>query len=249
MSQDHARGLPELVPAGDQAWLVRFGEAFDLELNAQASAFARDIEGEAIPGVIEVVPTIASVLVRFDPSVVAGQDMHDLIDRRLEAIDNDERSEKSPSCWRLPVVYGGEFGPDLQQAAETLEKTPEALIREHVSQRLRVLMVGFAPGFIYSGLLPEAWDLPRKQEIAPAVPPGSILLAVRQTAITSTLIPTGWYVIGCMPFSNFDPQRDPPVLIKSGDILSFEAIDMSEFQSLNDRISAGETILEPEPRP
>jgi len=40
--------------------------------------------------------------------------------------------------------------------------------------------------------------------------------------IVATAIPTGWHAIGTTSLANFDPARDPPVLLQAGDSVRFE---------------------------
>lgn len=233
----------EILAAGDHAWLVRFGERFDLALNRSATAYARKLRQEPIDGVTEIMPTIASVLVRFDPRAADADEVRDRLQTCLDGLDAASQASSS-RIWRIPVLYGGEAGPDLPAVAQAMGRTESELIEAHAAARQQVLMLGFAPGFVYAGLLDETWDLPRKNKVAPEVQPGSVILAVRQTAITATRVPTGWHVIGRTPCLNFEPDREPPVLIESGDTLQFEAIDAGGFEALRARAANGETILE-----
>ncbi|MDF2984487.1 MAG: allophanate hydrolase subunit 1, partial [Devosia sp.] len=87
---------------------------------------------------------------------------------------------------------------------------------------LRVLATGFAPGFVYCGMHPEALAVPRRAAVRRQVPAGTVLFAAGQTAITSTPIPTGWHVIGHTGFRNFDPAAEPPSAVRAGDSIEFE---------------------------
>ena len=123
----------------------------------------------------------------------------------------------------IPATFGGEAGPDLEDAAMTLGLAPEAFVAAHNAAPLRVLTTGFAPGFVYCGLHREELDLPRRTAVRPAVPAGTILFAARQTAITATPLPTGWHVIGRTDFRNFNPAAMPPTTLREGDEIVFEA--------------------------
>ena len=125
-----------------------------------------------------------------------------------------EAAEQIRATHRIPVTFGGEGGPDLDSVAATLGLTAAAFVAAHNAAPLRVLTTGFAPGFVYCGFHAEAMRLPRRTDVRPPVPPGSVLFAAGQTAITSTPIPTGWHVIGRTTFRNFDPAQTPPVVLR-----------------------------------
>lgn len=235
---------PEILAAGDQAWLVRYGEAFDPNLTRAAQALARRLAAEPIEGVVEVMPTIASVLVRFDPLMADPSAIRGALDAATAEVSMSRTTWGR--SWRLPVLYGDEAGSDLDAAAAQLGMSAAQLIEAHAASELQVLMLGFAPGFLYAGLLDETWDLPRRAQIHDEVLPGSVLLAVRQTAVTATRVPTGWHVIGRTPFLNFAPARNPPVLIESGDTIGFEPVDVERFETLETRAKAGQSVVEPE---
>jgi KipI family sensor histidine kinase inhibitor len=99
--------------------------------------------------------------------------------------------------------------------------TAEAFIAAHNQASLRVLATGFAPGFVYCGMHPNELTLPRRPTVRLSVPPGSVLFAAGQTAITATEMPTGWHVIGHTDFANFDPTASPPTRLEPGDQVRF----------------------------
>jgi KipI family sensor histidine kinase inhibitor len=237
---------PLLRQAGDSAVLIEFGATLDLVINAAAQAFDARLRDSQIDGIAEITPTLRSVLVRYNPLVIDSAKLH----RELTALLDDSDWLHAPAVtdrrhWVIPVAYGEHYGPDLEDVARLLGVDVDEVARQHCAQKLRVLTLGFSPGFTYLGLMPEAWDLPRLNYVKPAVPAGAISVAVRQTVMTSTPIPTGWRTIGQTPFSNFNLNIDPPFLIGSGDELSFRSIDHREFLSLKEQVEAGESILQP----
>jgi KipI family sensor histidine kinase inhibitor len=234
--------------AGDGAWLVDFGERTDDAVNNAAIAFDRWVRDRAIAGVIETAPTIRSVLVRFDPLAVDGEALADRL--RAGLAERDWLGAAPPAGrrrWRIPVAYGGDHGPHLAEIAAERGVDERALVAEHAAAVHRVRMVGFAPGFVYTGMLPDAWDLPRRTEVVAKVPPGTIAVAVRQTVLTSTTIPTGWRLIGRTPWRAFALDRDPPFALAAGDELVFAPIAAEDYDRLAAAVDAGEEIVTAEP--
>lgn len=131
--------------------------------------------------------------------------------------------------WELPVCYDPEFGLDLERAAQTLNMEPETLIRKHGEPTYRVFGIGFLPGFLYLGGVPEELRLPRLPAPRPRVPQGSVGLADRQTGIYPQESPGGWNILGKCPLPLFDPKREPPSFIGLGDSIRFRAVSRAEF--------------------
>ena len=206
---------PTLLPLGDSAFLVRFGTTLTDAANRSAIALAAVLDDVPIPGVVEVMPNLVSVLLRYDPAVTAPASIQGELRLRLLGLSDAGRA---PRRWTVPVVFDG---PDLAEAAAALGMSTEAFIAAHNATQLRVLATGFAPGFVYCGLH-EALTLPRRTTVRPSVPAGSVLFAAGQTAIAATEMPTGWHVIGGTAFSNFDAGAHPPTLLSAGDFITFE---------------------------
>ncbi len=207
---------PIILPLGDQALLVRFDDKLSDDGNRAAVGFATRVEEEAIPGVLEVAPNLVSVLVRYDPLRIGFDRLAGEIRLLVSAPRPPERSARQ---FRIDVVFDGE---DLGGVAAALQLTEGEFVARHNAEPLRVLATGFAPGFVYCGFHPESLSVPRRPEVRPMVPAGTVLFAAGQTAITSTPIPTGWHVIGHTPFRNFDALAKPPSVLAAGDEVVFE---------------------------
>lgn len=208
---------PMIVPMWDAGILVRFGARLDDAANRAAISFAQNVSAAPPAGVLEVVPSLVSVYLRYDPCETEFYNLCGGL-RLLLNLGVEARRTVSRS---VPIAFEGEDGPDLDEVAETLGLGVDAFIARHNAAPLRVLTTGFAPGFVYCGFHPEDLILPRRQTVRPMVPAGSVLFAAGQTAIAATAIPTGWHVIGKTDFLNFDPTQDPPTVLRAGDHLSF----------------------------
>lgn len=239
--------FPRLVEASDRGIMVLFGDSLEPAVNQAAQAFDAAIRQLEWPEVSEIIPAIRGVLVCYDPLQVTADTMGSRIQEVMQSADWLQAGPiAGRKRWRLPVHYGEESGPDLERVADLLEISCEEVVRQHSSASLRVLMLGFAPGCAYLGSLPVNWDLPRLDYVKPDVPAGSLSVAVRQTVLFATPIPTGWQTIGRTPFRSFTPQREPWFHLSPGDEVCFRAIDQQEFQQLAELQDRGEIIVDPE---
>ena len=222
-------GPPSLHVAGDMGLLVSFGDIYAPKINNAVLAFDRAFGETPRQGVIETVPTFRSLLIRFDPAELSFEALTDQCQTLLDRQDWYKAPAPKGKSWVLPTVYGGARGDDIGEVADLLGLREDQVIDAHASAVLRVAMLGFSPGLAYLGQLPEIWDIPRKTEITPAAPAGAILVAVRQTVLPCTEIPTGWRQIGQTPFRSFDLAGHPPFLLSPGDKLRFEPVPDSRF--------------------
>jgi KipI family sensor histidine kinase inhibitor len=211
---------PRLMPLGDSALLVRFSERIDDAATSAVVSLAHAARDARIRGVVEIVPNLVSVLLRYDPGSVRFEDLAGEV--RLLVL-HTEAPVGAGAAHIITIRFGGSDGPDLEDAAKLLGMSSDTFIARHNARPLRVLATGFAPGFVYCGLHGEDMRLPRRSAIRDRVPPGSVLFAAGQTALTSTTIPTGWHIIGRTDFSNFNTAENPPTRLRAGDHVTFEA--------------------------
>jgi len=144
---------------GDRGLLLEFGDEISAEVNDKVRKMALALQAETIEGIIEVVPTYRSLLVLYNPLIVPLEDLK----RRLKQFEEGlkEIFFPDPKLTKIPVLYGGAFGPDLEKVAEYLHVTDEEIIRLHCSKPYFIYMIGFMPGFPYMGELPDALITPR----------------------------------------------------------------------------------------
>jgi KipI family sensor histidine kinase inhibitor len=212
---------------GDRGLLLEFGDEIEPEVNDRVRRMVLAIRAEAIEGVIETVPTYRSLLIIYDPLLLPV----DLLKKRLEKIEEglQETPLPKPKLTKIPAVYGGAYGPDLEFVAQYHGLSPEEVIRLHCSKPYFIYMIGFMPGYPYMGELPEALITPRLKTPRLSVPKGSVAIAQKQTGIYSMESPGGWQIIGRTPVELFHPDRDPPSLLQMGDLVQFYPISEKEF--------------------
>jgi KipI family sensor histidine kinase inhibitor len=216
-----------IVPAGDSALIVEFEERIDPAVNARTIACADAIQTAGIAGVRDVVPTYRSIAVYFDPLRTDSDALIELITHEAEHVAVPAAITAAPV--RIPVSYGGDFGPDLAAVATFAGTTPDEVVRLHSSVVYRVFMLGFVPGFAYLGLVDERIAMPRHATPRVRVPTGSVGIAGVQTGIYPAETPGGWQLIGRTPLKPFDASRPEPFLMKAGDAVQFFPIDRGEY--------------------
>ena len=210
--------------AGDSALVYELEARIDPAVNARAIAVADAVRRLALPGVRDVVSTYRSVAVFFDP-----------LQTRLEAITGAIDQAASQRGFELPtrtvdvpVVYGGEHGPDLPDVAVQRGLSEAEIVRLHAERLYRVFMLGFVPGFAYMGIIDQRIEMPRRATPRMRVPAGSVAIAGRQTGIYPQESPGGWQLIGRTRIRPFDADRTPAFLITAGDHVRFVRVQTIE---------------------
>lgn len=210
-------------PFGERALLV------ELDGPGPAQTLAGRLRSEPIAGVGELVPGLRSLLVELGPVVDVAEVAHALEDL-LESVAGVELP--AGRVRTIPVIYGGEHGPDLGQVADGAGLTIDEVAARHTAAEHRVLFLGFAPGFAYLGGLPEELDVRRLSTPRTRTPAGSVAVADGMSGIYPAPLPGGWRVIGRTPITLFDSRREPPAYLAPGDSVRFEAIAVERWEEL-----------------
>jgi 5-oxoprolinase (ATP-hydrolysing) subunit B len=208
-------------PFGEAALLV------DAAHPEQAQALAAGLLVDPVPGVTAGIPGLESILVELDPLTADVESVRAALERRLAVQSVPVASMRVRT---VPVVYGGEMGPDLADVASLAGLSQADVVARHAAAELRVLFDGFAPGFAYLGELPSDLRVPRLDTPRARTPAGSVGVAGPMSGIYPANLPGGWRVIGRTPITLFDPQRDPPAYLLPGDRVRFEAIDAAAWE-------------------
>lgn len=209
----------------DDALLLRLGDAIDGPTNACVHAVAARLGARPPSWLRDLVPAYASVGVFFDDSQVQADAVESWLRAALAPLPGGPGSATAARTVEVPVVYGGEAGPDLESAAAELGLDPAKLAARHAAGEYTVAMIGFAPGFPYLLGLDPALALPRLATPRTTVPAGSVGIGGAQTGIYPRESPGGWRLIGRTPLTLFDPMCEPPALLAPGDRVRFVAVD------------------------
>ena len=216
--------------AADQALLIEFGTEISPRVNLRVRDFCRWASSRKIPGIGEMIPSYCTVLVYYDPFLLSFAETEAWI--REFAGSPRVLDEGPPPVKEVPVLYGGEYGPDLSFVARHNGIAEEEVIRLHSSQDFLVYVVGFSPGFAAMGIVPPRIQAPRLASPRTKVPAGSVGIGGMQTGIYAVESPGGWQLIGRTPLKLFDLAKNPPSFFRAGDYARFCPIDEKEFLRL-----------------
>lgn len=211
---------------GDCALLVEFENQITPEVNLQVRTLAQTIESAQEKGVGEVLPAYRTLMVYYDPQEIS---FPALVERVPLWIKESETLELPPKrTFRLPTVYGGEYGPDLQRVSRYAALSPEKVIEVFSAVQFLVYFIGFVCGLAYLGGLPKNLQVPRLETPRTRVPGGSVGLAGGQANALTTDQPSGFNYIGRTFINLYSPHQSPPAPFWSGDILQFVSVPEKE---------------------
>jgi inhibitor of KinA len=236
---------PRIQPIGEAAFMVSFGDKIDPGILRCASALVAALKAHPFPGLKEVEASYTGVTVFYDP-LVLSRGSHLAEDTRLSKGYREARArveallggldvteESARDKVRIPVCYGGEYGPDLEYVAEYHHMTPQEVIDIHTGGDYLVYMIGFAPGFPYVGGLSPKIATPRRDTPRLAIPVGSVGIAGSQTGAYPLETPGGWQLIGRTPLDLFRPyDLSHPSMLEAGDRIEFYSITPEEYEKL-----------------
>ena len=211
--------LPRLHALGDAALVCELPPPATLAVQRKIWALAS--EARQWQGVIDVMPGMNNLTLLFEPERV---EFEALEARVAAAWPKLAATAIAGRRIEIPVVYGGEEGPDLADVAAHTGLSPAEVVRRHSAGEYVVYFLGFLPGFAFMGGLAPALATPRRVEPRVAVPAGSVGIGGEQTGIYPLVSPGGWQLIGRTSVRLFDPQATEPTLLRPGDQVRFVAV-------------------------
>ena len=221
---------------GDSALIVQLGEGIDTIIHEKVKNLSLLLTNNPFKGFIELVPAYNNITVYYNPYIVrmsqkgsltAFDQVSSYINHLLQKIKINKN--ENPRVVTIPVCYGGEYGPDLENVAQYHNMSPEEVIRIHSGSECLVYMLGFAPGFPFMGGMDPRIATPRKDTPSLSIKPGSVGIAGKQTGIYPLETPGGWQIIGSTPLNLFLPHISPPTLLQAGDKIRFIPISPSDY--------------------
>ena len=223
---------PRIEVAGENAFIVYCGDTISENVSERVRLLDRAVRERLGDGLVDTIPSYASVLVIYRPDKIGNTTCRELIRECTETAGNLSGLESQGRLITLPVWYGVDAGEDLARLAEAKGLTPEKVVQIHRAREYRVYAIGFAPGFAYLGEVDARIASPRLATPRQSVPRGAVGIADRQTAVYPAPSPGGWNLIGRCPVQMFDLNLPEPMPVKVGNRVRFEAIDRTTYLQL-----------------
>lgn len=226
-----------ILTAGDSALLIEFGKEINPETNRKITAIVQLMREQHIEGIVDVIPAFCSLLINYDPRVLSYEELKERMENLLKMETKTETTRKR--IFEIPVCYGGEYGPDIDNIAEHAGLSVNEVIKIHSSKDYLIYMLGFLPGFTYLGGLDERIHTPRLASPRLTIRAGSVGIGGSQTGIYPLDSPGGWQLMGLTPVRTYDPERQTPILVEAGDYIRFIPIDEEEFLRIQKLVEKG----------
>jgi inhibitor of KinA len=220
--------MMKIIPLGDNALTIDFGNIISAELNDKALQLQAYINKNTFAGMIETVAAYSSLTIFYDVATVKthcelSTTSFEFVKTFVEsAINNVEVSIDKPTrLIKIPLIVNLHDSPDLEFVAQHANLTNTQVIKLFTQQTYRVFMLGFLPAFAYMGEVDAKIAVPRKESPRLKVPKGSVGIAGQQTGIYPFDSPGGWQIIGKTNVEMFTPNAKTPSYLKPGDIVQF----------------------------
>lgn len=214
---------PEFFSVNETSILMRVGDRIDRSLTQRIAAVVKAVDGLALAGIREIIPSYTTIMVIYDHKVINGESVQQALETTWDTIQTGEITHISTTVV-IPVIYGDEFGEDLADVVSHHRLPLEEVIERHIAGRYTVGALGFSPGFAYLIGLDPALATPRRIRPRTHVPSGSVAIGGAQTGIYPLESPGGWNLIGRTPRTMFDPSQDDPFPLHLGGELRFERV-------------------------
>jgi KipI family sensor histidine kinase inhibitor len=239
-------------------------DEMSLDAFFKSLSMSNAVRNANIEGVTEICPANASFQVKFNPDVIAPDQMMERI-KQLEHKAEDAEKRMKTRIIEVPVFYQDPWthetlmrfrerhqdpdGTDLDYAARINGfDSVEAFIEAHHSQPWFVSMVGFVAGlpFLYQLVEREKQlQVPKYLRPRTDTPKQTVGYGGCFSCVYSVRGAGGYQMFGITPMTIFDPQqeisylRDFMVFFKPGDIVKWKPIDRAEYDRIVKEVEAG----------
>ncbi|HAV33140.1 MAG TPA: allophanate hydrolase [Planctomycetaceae bacterium] len=214
------RVLPTVEMLGDAAVMLRWEGVSEKHLESIVPAVWRLICELQLSGVRDVIPGFESVTVCFNPRQCRAVELAELLLLRVRSCQT--AGSALGRELRISVRFSREDSPDLEDVSRLAGLSVRDCIDLLAGCRFRVRMIGFSPGFPYLSGLPECLRIPRLATPRRTVPAGSFAIAAGQAGIYPQCSPGGWRLLGRTEQRLFDVRREPPSLLRVGDLVRID---------------------------
>jgi KipI family sensor histidine kinase inhibitor len=206
-------------------------------VNQKVLALQAELTEHPIEGITEMVPTYASLMIHYSPEKIRRNQLEDEVRQRFGNLKTIERTGKV--IREIPILYGGELGPDLELCAQLEHTTTEEIIRKHSQHDYYVYMLGFAPGHPYSARFEEPFSFKRRETARINIPARSVVVQQNLSDLIPFDQPCGWNIIGSTPLTICDYKKADPFLVHAGEWIRYIPITQKEYERIRREDMAG----------
>ncbi len=225
--------------AGDKAVSVEFGSEISLEINGKVRLLQEELNQNPIGGVTETVPTYSSLIIHYRPEIIRYEELVEALKERVECKCMGSVAIGKQVVKEIPILYGGELGPDLEDCAAFENVSTDELIRMHSEHEYYVYMLGFAPGHPYMARFEEPFHFKRRETPRVHIPARSIVVQLNLSDLIPFDQPCGWNIIGSTPLDICDYSKEDPFLVHAGDWVKHVPITEREYQQIRREVEQG----------
>lgn len=254
---------PHHLLSGDRYLLIEFGNEMNIDLNFKALGLTEEIRKNKVQGVIETVPSFASILVHYEPAVIDQRKLIAALDEFIAGLKSIENLELPSRLIELPVAYSDrwtrecvewycknikEIPPNPEFVAELNGlKSVKELVKHHSTPQYWVAAIGFWPGLPFLMSLDPRYFLtvPKYNPPRTWTPQGTVAVGGGCTGIYPVNTPGGYQLLGRTPVRIYDgPQKHPAfkessVLLRTGDRVKFAPIPEEDFEEIEQSVNEG----------
>jgi urea carboxylase len=249
---------------GDEHIFVEVGAEMSLEAFFGSLSMTNAVRDSRIRGVTEICPANASFQIKFDPDVIAPDELMKEL-KSLEGVADAGDGELKTRIVEIPVFYGDPWthetlmrfrerhqdpsGTDLDYAARIngYDGT-QAFIAAHSGSPWFVSMVGFVAGlpFMYQ-MVERARQIEAPKYLRPRTDTPRLTVGHGGCfgCIYSVRGAGGYQMFGITPMPIYDPRqeisylKDFMIFFKPGDIVKFKPVDRAEYDADVEAVDKG----------
>ena len=220
--------MHNIVPAGENAILIYFGNKIDATLPEKIGNFANQLKNTLSDVIIDVIPSYTSLHVSYDLNKISFQVFFNKVEILLDQQDSSN-SVVEIQTTHIPVYYGTEVGLDLERLLAEKNLDLKSFIEIHTSQTYLIYAIGFSPVFAFLGEVDQRIQIPRLATPRIKIPAGSVGIAESQTAIYPADSSGGWNIVGrtLLDLSLNNPENVDKFRV--GDKVKFYSITRDEY--------------------
>ena len=216
--------------SGDRAVSVQLGDEISLEVNQAVRGLMTELTESPVEGITEMVPTYSALMIHYRPEIIRFGELKEEIKKRLGRMKSADT--QTGIVKEIPICYGGELGPDLEDCARYEDVSVRELIRMHSEHEYYTYMLGFEPGHAYAARFKEPFRFKRRETPRVKIAGQSIVAQQNLSNLIPFPQPCGWNILGGTPLTRCDSPTEAPRLVHAGDGLRALPVAAGEYQKI-----------------